>query len=802
MLTGLKTQLKSTASAPAPDRWWDLPSAFLLFIALTAAFLRLIATQWTEDLTITRTIVYLGLIAGLALGYSRFRPSAAAFFAIVYGLFVVTWRLGMTMETAIGWTERLRSLAGRLHTIIGQLAQGRVVTDNLLFLVLMAALFWMLSLHAGYSLTRYASPWRIILPTGLAITVIHAYDPLLVRRSWYLVIYLFFGLVLVARLVYLHQHRRWEQNRTYLPPQLGSDFIRIALLATALLLILSWTAPALADTLPAAQDIWLKARRPLQGVRDVFDKAFASLRSTVGVVSDSYGSSMALGRGSQLTDAIVFKVQGPAQKPNGVRYYWRARVYDEYTQGSWKSAAYTDVKTVSPSDFGLTIPPEPSHDLNIYPFSFTAATPMITLYTAPQVTWLSRPVRVEMALNEDSSADIAVLRASPSLHAGETYSTRASLSTVTISQMKKAGTDYPDWVRQRYLQIPPDFSLRVAQLARDVTAELPTPYDKAAAITNWLRANISYRETIPAPPAGRDPLEWFLFDLKEGFCNYYATAEVMMLRSVGIPARLAVGYAQGEVEELTEIYTVRQRDAHAWPEVYFPSLGWVEFEPTVSQGELVRPLGTDTNNTTPELNATPESLRNPNGPGANQRNQEDAAVAAENRAVRTRQLVILGAVLLSLALLLAPLFWRGQLARRLPSFPLFLESSFRRLGMKPPRLLRDWARRVTLSPVAKAYLEINHALRRLGQPAQPKDTPAERVEALCRLLPVAQSPAQRLLAEYQSATYSRQAADLQAARQASSEIRSLSYRAAFQRLMAGKRAPVDEKEDLYRSMRW
>jgi transglutaminase-like putative cysteine protease len=802
MLTGIKTQMKTSDSTPASDRWWDLPAAFLLTVALTAAFLRLIATQWTEDLTITRTIVYLGLIAGLALGYSRFRPTLVALFAVIYGIFIVTWRLGMTMDVAIEWTERLRSLAGRLHTIIGQLAQGKAVSDNLLFLVLMSSLFWMLSLHAGYSLTRYASPWRIILPTGLAITVIHAYDPLLVRRSWYLVIYLFFGLVLVARLVYLHQHRHWEQNRIYLPPQLGSDFIRITILATALLLIMSWTVPALADTLPAAQDIWLKAKRPLQGVRDVFDKAFASLRSTVGVVSDSYGASMALGRGSQLTDAVVFTVQGPQQKPDGVRYYWRARVYDDYTQGSWKSSSYTDLKSVSPNDFGLTIPPEPTHDLNIYAFNFTAATPMITLYTAPQVTWLSRPARVEMALNDDGSTDIAVLRASPALRAGETYSTRASLSTVTIAQMRKAGTDYPDWVLQRYLEIPADFSPRVAQLARDVTSELGTPFDKTAAITNWLRANISYRETIPAPPANRDPLEWFLFDLKEGFCNYYATTEVMMLRSVGVPARLAVGYAQGEFDELTEIYTVRQRDAHAWPEVYFPGLGWVEFEPTVSQGELVRPLGTESNGSTPEENTSPESLRNPNQPGANLQRENDATVAAENRATLTRRVIILGAIVLCLVLLLAPLFWRGQLAKRLPSFPILLESGFRKLGMKPPHLLREWAHRMTLSPVAKAYLEINHALRRLGRPAQPKDTPAERAAALSRLLPIAQSSAQRLLAEYQAATYSQQSANPLAARQAGSEIRSLSYRAVFQRLISGQKGPVDEKEDLYRSIRW
>ena len=152
-----------------------------------------------------------------------------------------------------------------------------------------------------------------------------------------------------------------------------------------------------------------------------------------------------------------------------------------------------------------------------------------------------------------------------------------------------AGNDYPEWVRERYLQVPPNITPRTLQLARDLTAELANPYDKAAAITNWLRANIEYSNSVPQLPNNQEPIDWFLFDLKQGFCNYYATAEIMLLRSIGIPARIAVGYTQGETEELSQVYTVKQRDAHAWPEVYFPGLGWIEFEPTSSQGGLFAP---------------------------------------------------------------------------------------------------------------------------------------------------------------------------------------------------------------------
>jgi transglutaminase-like putative cysteine protease len=88
-------------------------------------------------------------------------------------------------------------------------------------------------------------------------------------------------------------------------------------------------------------------------------------------------------------------------------------------------------------------------------------------------------------------------------------------------------------------------------------------------------------------------MEWFLFDEQTGFCNYYATAQVLMLRSLGIPARFVVGYAQGEYDPQTKTYTVRKKDSHAWPEVYFIDYGWMPFEPTVDQPALIRPLGID-----------------------------------------------------------------------------------------------------------------------------------------------------------------------------------------------------------------
>ena len=96
------------AKSFSPDtRWWDLPAALLLLVILTTAFTRLAATEWTDHLRITRTITWIGLISGLALGVSRFSPRRATFFAFIYGLFFITWRIGLTLGENILWQERL-----------------------------------------------------------------------------------------------------------------------------------------------------------------------------------------------------------------------------------------------------------------------------------------------------------------------------------------------------------------------------------------------------------------------------------------------------------------------------------------------------------------------------------------------------------------------------------------------------------------------------------------------------------------------------------------------------------------------
>ena len=143
-------------------------------------------------------------------------------------------------------------------------------------------------------------------------------------------------------------------------------------------------------------------------------------------------------------------------------------------------------------------------------------------------------------------------------------------------------TPIPDDISSTWLQLP-DMDPRVVQLARDITGRYIRRYDKARALEIWLGSNYGYTETLPQnyeSSEDGDPLAFFLFDTREGNCEYFATAMTVMLRSIGIPARITSGFQAGEYNPVSGSWTVRRKHSHVWTEAWFPPYGWIEFDAT------------------------------------------------------------------------------------------------------------------------------------------------------------------------------------------------------------------------------
>ncbi len=151
--------------------------------------------------------------------------------------------------------------------------------------------------------------------------------------------------------------------------------------------------------------------------------------------------------------------------------------------------------------------------------------------------------------------------------------------------MENAQGQYPAWL-DRYRALPDGSApntIATPQRVRDLAARLAkgqtNQYDIAAAIEKYLRANYGYATVIANPPANRDVVDYFLFDAKQGYCEYFATTMTVLLRADGIPARIVTGYLPG-ARQPDGTFLSRESQAHAWVEVWFPRYGWIMFDPT------------------------------------------------------------------------------------------------------------------------------------------------------------------------------------------------------------------------------
>jgi protein-glutamine gamma-glutamyltransferase len=162
------------------------------------------------------------------------------------------------------------------------------------------------------------------------------------------------------------------------------------------------------------------------------------------------------------------------------------------------------------------------------------------------------------------------------------YEANSDIASPSAPELRTAGQNYPPQITAAYLRLP-EIDRRVSQLAAQVTASAGNNFDRAAALENHLRTHYGYTLQLPRTQV-KDPIANFLFERKQGHCEYFASSMAVMLRTLGIPSRVVNGFRTDEFNDLTGNYVVRAKDAHSWVEAYFPSYGWVTFDPTPAGG--------------------------------------------------------------------------------------------------------------------------------------------------------------------------------------------------------------------------
>jgi transglutaminase-like putative cysteine protease len=262
------------------------------------------------------------------------------------------------------------------------------------------------------------------------------------------------------------------------------------------------------------------------------------------------------------------------------RYYWRALTYSIYTGAGWENLPVT-VEDI-PAGRNLVKKPPPNYRIVHEDVTFSGdkserlfwAGTLVNASTPFTAAWTHK-------VNDNSTPDMLAALATI-----QSYKAESLVLDVSAQDLRNSPSLYPDWVQSQFLALPDSVPERVLALARDLTASEPTAYDRALAIQNYLR-EFPYTLDIPAPPPGRDVADYFLFDLKQGYCDYYATSMVVLARAAGLPARLVAGYANGAYDIERAQYIVTENYAHSWVEIYFANIGWVEFEPTAGQPAIL-----------------------------------------------------------------------------------------------------------------------------------------------------------------------------------------------------------------------
>ncbi|WP_254829601.1 transglutaminase domain-containing protein [Haloglomus salinum] len=257
--------------------------------------------------------------------------------------------------------------------------------------------------------------------------------------------------------------------------------------------------------------------------------------------------------------------EGPTKPTVGAveRPYWRSMSYDRYTGNGWERTG-----NATAYDGPLS---GPAGDAGRVTLRLRTGSAVQTL-PAP---W--KPVRVGRSVADETRVYDAGLQPADEFRSGRAFTVTSRVPNWTVADLRAAGTDYPAAIEERYTQLPAETPARVRRLAGNVTAGAETPYAKAVAVERWLETNKRYSLDARRPADGF--ADTFLFEMEAGYCQYFATGMVAMLRAEGVPARYVSGYSPYEQTDFGT-YTIRGKYAHTWVEVYFPGEGWVTFDPT------------------------------------------------------------------------------------------------------------------------------------------------------------------------------------------------------------------------------
>jgi transglutaminase-like putative cysteine protease len=572
--------------------WWSA----LLVLLLTFAVARSTATAgWVDGIDV---------IPLIALG--------GALFMAVLAVLPIPWPValgtGMILGPVVAFVQAWPAIhalhkddvlnQGLVGIWWGRIADGSAGVDTSFYLFLICWLMWVTGGWLSWCVLRWRKPMLGLVPGAAAFATnllnIHPGEN---EQNGYTLAILVLTLALLLWTNYTGSIASAERAHVKLTGDARWDFWESGLVAMAALIVLGIMLPPL-STVDRTLDLesslfsnWAQLQQRLSRPGAIGNGPAAG--GTIGFTTD-----VPLGGPLSRTKDPVFTYTPIGD--TGPRYFRGVNV-TLTAGGEWRWPAQPGIRaSVGKNE----VPPyaEPYQKLAVAGYKVKMSRPPIgfadivfypgTLYRVDRQT-LATEVLLPPSSSTGQLTSIDRLSSIQPPTSVGTYTAYTEYSTATVQELRDAGTNYPDWLGQ-FATLPDhgyrsaDVQQRIHDLAVTIVtaANATNPYDQATAIQNYLRDSTNYKYTLTprTAPAARDRLDYFLFDSKEGYCEFFASAMGDMLRSLGVPTRLVNGFGPGSFDSATQTYIVRGEDAHTWVESYFPKYGWIPFEPTPDAG--------------------------------------------------------------------------------------------------------------------------------------------------------------------------------------------------------------------------
>jgi transglutaminase-like putative cysteine protease len=491
----------------------------------------------------------------------------------------------------MGLWQGMGTLLGRTVSWLGGLLAGGTGFDVVGAALIWGLIVWAYSVWAGWLVRREYHPLIGVLPGSVLLSFVLSYT----GASPYIFLPVFgASLVLMALMHQMAREARWARSGIDFSQGLWSDVAMVATGLSIVFMIAGAIAPSI--TIQRISD-WVQevVERPSpppsdRGVAESLGleprPQPRAARPIESMMSTGLPQRHLIGSGPELSRRVVMVIETGLlpSLPEDIwtmadvpRHYWRSITYDRYFGRGWSTSG-TEMVEYEAGELATQMDGPHLRSLR-----------QTVRMIGPQIAGV---IHVDGTLVSVDQDYVVSWRPPGEIFAATTeerqYRADSVYPLVTVEELRETSINYPDWIMSRYLQLPDTVPQRVVNLAFELTATEPTPYDRAMAIERYLRETFPYTLDVPTPGFEEDIADYFLFELQEGYCDYYATAMVVLARAAGLPSRLVIGYASGTYEPTLARYVITEADAHAWPEIYFPGYGWIEFEPTAGRPAIVR----------------------------------------------------------------------------------------------------------------------------------------------------------------------------------------------------------------------